>query len=228
MLKKLTIALLLAIMLLPSCAFAEDILQPYDTYFSVKATYPEFGNRPWEKNKMSDYNEQKKEISTTCEKRQEIVDKQERIKELKRKAEESLVDMEVPQIDDYKTWMSYTSVTSTGSPQYQLLNSKKATTDKNNFRKIGEYYCVALGSFYSTEIGTRFKITFDNGQSIKVILGDQKADRHTDSKHQFSSSGNILEFIMGSKDYSNQNTINNLYPSGVKKIQKYTNEENIL
>ena len=218
--------IILMIALLPSYVFA-GVLQPYDTYMSAKATYPEFGDRPWEQNKISDFNSQKKVILKNCKEKQKILEKQNKIEELKIKAEKSLKDMEVPQIDDYKTWMSYTSVTSTGSPQYQLLNSNKAYTDKNNFRKIGEYYCVALGSFYSTEIGTRFRITFDNGQSIKVILGDQKSDRHTDSKHQFSSSGNILEFIMGSKEYSNQAMINTLYPSGVKKIQKYTNEEDL-
>ena len=231
--KRNLLLILCLIMLFPTGVFAKTA-QPYDTFKEIKSLAPEFGNKPWEKEVMTDINEHSKDVKNMCEimqkkkdKEKAIIEEKLRLQKIEEKAEKSLVSMEVPQINDYKTWMSYTAVTSTGSPQYFLLNHKKAYTDKNNFRKIGDYYCVALGSFYSTQIGDRFRITFDNGQSIKVILGDQKSDRHTDSLHQYSSSGNILEFIMGSNKFENQATINSMYPSGVKKIQKYTNSENV-
>lgn len=225
--------LLVCLMLIPTSAFAKSE-KPYETFKEIKNEAPEFGKKPWEKEITVDLKKHTLEVKKDCydsqkkyEENKRKVQAEIKRKELEKKAEDSLVEMEVPEIDDYKTWMSYTSVTATGSPQYHLLNHENAYTDEENFRKIGDYYCVALGSFYSTNIGDRFRITFENGQSIKVILGDQKADRHTDSKHQYSSSGNILEFIMGSKIRSNQDTINTKYPTGVKKIEKYTNEEDV-
>ena len=62
---------------------------------------------------------------------------------------------------------------------------------------IGDYYCVALGSYYGSRIGTRYRITFSTGKTIKVILCDQKANRHTDSKHQYARRNcDVMEFYV--------------------------------
>ena len=97
-----------------------------------------------------------------------------------------------------KTYAYYTAVTAKGSPQYALLNSPECHTDeKTGIRMIGDYYCVALGSYYGSRIGTRYRITFSTGKSIKVILCDQKANRHTDSKHQYARRNcDVMEFYV--------------------------------
>jgi len=141
--------------------------------------------------------------------------------------ERSLVSMKIPAVNDYKTWMCYKAVKSKSSWQYALLNSRRAKTDKNGFRKIGGYYCVALGSYYSDRIGTRFRITFANGDKIRAVLGDQKSDKHTDKKHQYSGRGNILEFITGHEGPYNQARINRMFPAQIIKIQKYTDQKNM-
>lgn len=71
-------------------------------------------------------------------------------------------EMGLPEVSgETKTYAYYTAVTAKGSPQYALLNSDECYTDEETgIRMIGDYYCVALGSFYGSTIGTRYRITF--------------------------------------------------------------------
>ena len=105
----------------------------------------------------------------------------------------------VPQIDtDFKAFMDYTAITNKKSPQYAL--QAEAYTDDNGLRKVGDYYCVALGSYYGTEIGQCYIITLDTGVSFKAILADAKADCDTDETHRYhpmrGGAGNIVEFVV--------------------------------
>lgn len=97
-----------------------------------------------------------------------------------------------------KTWANYTAVTATGSPQYKLLHSDACYTDKETgIRMVGDCYCIALGSYYGTKIGTKYLITLSSGNSFKAILCDQKADRHTDANHQYAvNNQDIIEFYI--------------------------------
>lgn len=106
----------------------------------------------------------------------------------------------LPSIEEnsFKTYMDYRMITDTSSKQWEMQQS--AYTDENGLRKIDDYYCVALGSGISDKLGNKFKITFESGETIKVIAADQKADRHTDSTNTYMDLGNgrinIVEFIV--------------------------------
>lgn len=111
----------------------------------------------------------------------------------------TLVSMGLPSVSgSTKTYAHYNAVTAKNSPQYKLLNSKECYTDsETGIRMIDGYYCVALGSYYGSEIGTKYRITFSTGKSINVILCDQKSDRHTDSNHQYAvKNEDIMEFYV--------------------------------
>ena len=111
----------------------------------------------------------------------------------------TLLSMGLPSVSGAtKTYAIYTAVTARRSPQYKLLHSEKCTTDEETgIRMYDGCYCVALGSFYGTKIGTKYRITFSSGNSINVILCDQKANRHTDSKHQYAvNNKDIVEFYV--------------------------------
>jgi len=100
-----------------------------------------------------------------------------------------------------KTYAIYTAVTAKSSPQYALLHSDKCYTDaETGIRMVDGFYCVALGSFYGSTIGTKYKITLADGENIKelnVILCDQKADRHTNSTHQYAMRNkDVVEFYV--------------------------------
>ena len=95
---------------------------------------------------------------------------------------------------EFKCYMDYRAITSTGSPQYQL--QQEAYTDEYGLRKVDDFYCVALGSAFGSEIGARYIITLGNGNQVPVILADQKADRHTTPDNTRDYGGAVIEFVV--------------------------------
>lgn len=138
-------------------------------------------------------------------KQQIEAERQLKIAEAERKAKEEaerLRESEQGQLKDvpdvasnFKAYMDYRCITATGSPQYKLQHDGNAITNSEGFRLYNGEYMVAMGSYYSTEIGTRFRITLDSGKQFYAVLGDQKSDAHTDPLHQHRN-GNIVEFIV--------------------------------
>lgn len=102
--------------------------------------------------------------------------------------------------NSFKTYMDYRAITDTNSKQWKL--QQNAYTDASGLRKVDDYYCVALGSAFSSEIGAKFEITLQDGQTFKAILADQKSDRHTDATNKYRPLGNgkinVVEFIVDS------------------------------
>lgn len=115
-----------------------------------------------------------------------------------------MVSYAVPDGDtSFKTYMGYQAITNTNSAQYKL--QQKATTDEHGLRQVDDYYIVALGSFYTESIGDKFVVELDTGVRIKVIVGDFKADKHTDNTNRYIDiydnngnfiSHNVIEFIV--------------------------------
>lgn len=120
-----------------------------------------------------------------------------------------------------RTYMRYTAVTSQSSRQYNLLNGPNAKT-VNGFRVVGERYCIALGSGYTSKIGTKVDLVLEDGTILKCILGDAKADVHTDaSTHKFQHfDGSVAEFIMGENYRSSSGNVNDELgtSSPIKKV----------
>ena len=122
-------------------------------------------------------------------------------------------DMGVPNVQSwFKTWMDYRTITDKFSPQYDLVNNVNHNwvyTDSEGFlRAIGEtdlgipedYYVIALGSYYGTEITSKYRITTDTGNVFYGILGDQKDDRHTNNTHQYAGNNDVVEFLVDSNN----------------------------
>lgn len=102
----------------------------------------------------------------------------------------------------FKAYMDYRCITDTSSVQYSL--QQQAYTDERGFRRIGEDYCVALGTGITNGCGERFMITLDSGYSFSAVVSDIKADVHTDSTNCYAprgeNAGNIVEFIIDSSN----------------------------
>lgn len=113
-------------------------------------------------------------------------------------------EKEVPACDTwFKSYMSYKAITNTRSDQYKIQQS--AWTDENGLRRYGDDYLIAMGTYYTDKCYTRFLVEFDTGETITVMTGDIKQDRHTDGKNQYNAvydetgkfvSANVLEFIV--------------------------------
>lgn len=134
----------------------------------------------------------------------------------------------VPETSGFKSFMSYKSITSKSSPQYKLQH-EKAYTGKNGIRQVDGRYCVAIGSYFTNEIGALFDLVLENGTVIPCILADQKADKDTDSQNIITRhNGCLSEFIvdvgnlkreiarMGDVSYFNNN-----WDSPVESIRVY-------
>ena len=99
-----------------------------------------------------------------------------------------------PEKNSFKSYMSYRAVSS--SSAQGKLQAKAKTDSKTGIRKVDGRYCVALGSYYCSKIGTKIDLVMENGSIVKCILADQKANRDTDAKNQKTSDGSIAEFLV--------------------------------
>lgn len=105
------------------------------------------------------------------------------------------VDLDVPLNKPFKSYMDAKFITSEGSAQYQLKYSY--TLDNTGIYMVDGRYACALGSYYTTDIGTKFDIIMDSGEIIPCILADCKADEHTDNLGQYTlGNGSIVEFVV--------------------------------
>lgn len=96
---------------------------------------------------------------------------------------------------NFKTYYHYQMITDKTSRQWEL--QQQAYTDDQGFRRVGEDYCVALGTYYGTDIGDRYEITLENGNSFTAVLADMKQDRHTDDTNRYvPHNGNVIEFLI--------------------------------
>lgn len=90
------------------------------------------------------------------------------------------------------------------TPHYRLQQASR--TDENGLRRFNDDYIVAMGAFYTTSIGDRFKVTLDSGNVFTVILGDGKAPIDCDKTNMYAPCfnyegelcANVLEFIIDS------------------------------
>lgn len=110
-----------------------------------------------------------------------------------------MVLLSVPDGDtSFKAYMDWETITNTRSEQYAM--QQQAYTDSAGLRryKTGEYM-IALGSYYG-EVGDRFVITLDSGKTFHAVMGDLKADRHTDASNRYTpmedGMRNVVEFIV--------------------------------
>lgn len=99
--------------------------------------------------------------------------------------------------NSFKSYMSYKAITNKSSLQYKL--QQKAYTGEYGIRMVEGRYCIALGSYYSENIGTKIDLIMANGSILPCILGDQKADQHTDAQNIRARDGSVVEFIIDKK-----------------------------
>lgn len=124
----------------------------------------------------------------------------------------------------FKTYMDYRAITNKRSWQWGLQT--RAYTNNEGFRMIDDKYLVALGTYYSNGYGEEFIITLNNGKQLNVMVGDIKANRHTDSTNRYIvRNGNIVEFIVDTNMLNNMSRrMGNVSYSGlhggITKIEK--------
>lgn len=108
----------------------------------------------------------------------------------------SSVSFVIPKNNGFKSYMSYKTITDKSSLQYKLQNNY-AYTGNYGIRQVNERYCVAVGTAFNTQVGTYFDLILKNGHVIKCIVGDIKADAHTEINNIVTEhNGCVSEFIV--------------------------------
>lgn len=97
-------------------------------------------------------------------------------------------------LNGIKSFMSYKTITSESSPQYKL--QQIAYTGNYGIRQVNGRYCIAVGSYFTTDVGIYIDLILENGEIIPCILGDCKDDKHTDTQHIITYDGSLAEFIV--------------------------------
>lgn len=96
----------------------------------------------------------------------------------------------------FKSYTNYRLLSKSSSQWNKIQCHKDAYTDENGLRKVGDYYCVAMGSYYSSRLGDTFEITTEGG-TFRVVLCDFKANQHTDSTNRYTThNGCVIEFYV--------------------------------
>jgi len=112
----------------------------------------------------------------------------------------NMISRNVPENNSKKTYMDYRKITDTSSEQYKLQQNKDCYTTDTGFRKVNEYYCIAVGTHYSNNIGDKLIIHMENGESFKAIVADIKDDKHTDeTNRQHRKDGSVIEFVVDTR-----------------------------
>lgn len=148
--------------------------------------------------------------------------------------------MKLPKVSGAcKTYAYYTAVTDKTSAAYAVLNSgtykgityETYTDEETGIRMVDGCYCAALGTYYGTEKGTKYRITLKSGETFKIILCDTKSNRHTDKKHQYAKKNkDIVEFYVDKDkipDEVNGNyNVLEQFNGPIASIEKITQVEN--
>lgn len=113
------------------------------------------------------------------------------------------VEMDVPSNNSFKSYMDCSCITDETSEQYQLKFDYLSSA--SGIMLIEDRYVIALGSYYTTTIGTKVDLVMCNGAVVPCIVGDVKADCHTDTQNQqHSVDGSVVEFIVATDNLSDQ------------------------
>lgn len=113
--------------------------------------------------------------------------------------QEEYEEYDVP-YNSFKSYMPYKigdkSIFYKSSKQYKLQEFAYST--EAGLRKVDGHYCVAIGTGYKDiKIGDYAEAVLENKTVIPIIIGDIKADAHTDSTNKITKHDNsAIEFIV--------------------------------
>lgn len=114
---------------------------------------------------------------------------------------DNYVDYEAPNIEyNSKTYMRFQKFGyNEGNRQSALSRGSYAYTGDYDCRMVDGRYLIALGTYYTDTIGQYVDILLEDGTVIPCMLGDVKADTHTDENHQYQKwDKSVMEFIVDS------------------------------
>lgn len=96
---------------------------------------------------------------------------------------------------DFKSFMPYNAITDRTSRQWAL--QQVATTNEDGVRCIDGLPMIAIGTGWGPWVGDKVLVVCENGNSFLAIVGDIKANAHTDAENKTTTAnGCRCEFIV--------------------------------
>lgn len=136
------------------------------------------------------------------------------------------MDIAMPNNTGFKSYMSYKTLSKESSPQYKL--QEMCSTDENGIRNYYGRYAIAIGSGANCKVGDYVDLILANGEVIRCVVGDFKANIHTDETNLIGNNGCCSEFIVDTSELNSQAKIrgdmsycNEVWNSPVVYIRKY-------
>ena len=96
--------------------------------------------------------------------------------------------------NNFKSYMDYKTLSKTESPQYRLQRICKTNSD--GLRTCAGRYVIAVGNGVGGQVGDCVDLILANGETIPCVIGDYKANKHTDVTNLIGSNGCCSEFIV--------------------------------
>lgn len=78
---------------------------------------------------------------------------------------------------------------------------EKCKTAKNGIRVYKGRYVAAVGTYYTSKVGTKIDLVMKNKKVVKCIVGDIKANQDTDCSHRQTADGSVVEFLLIQRSY---------------------------
>ena len=106
-----------------------------------------------------------------------------------------------PSSNSFKSCLPATAITDSSKLPHGRLKKKYRLDYKTGVYMVEDRYCVALGSYYTTKIGTKIDLVLSHkGRKhvLKCILADQKDDDDTINNHRVHRDGSVAEFVVNS------------------------------
>ena len=91
-----------------------------------------------------------------------------------------------------KSYMDYGCIKTWKQHDLQQI----AYTGQYGIRQVNGRYCIAVGSAFTTEIGTYIDLVLENGEIIPCILAECKDDGDTDINNIITHDGSLAEFVV--------------------------------
>lgn len=114
------------------------------------------------------------------------------------------VELDAPSNNSFKSYMDCSAITDINSAQYQF-KYEYLSSASGIMVVDGDCYVIALGSYYTTTIGTRVDLVMCNGAVVRCVVGDIKDDKHTNSTNQQHLVDNsVVEFIVCTDNLSDK------------------------
>nr|DAP31911.1 MAG TPA: hypothetical protein [Caudoviricetes sp.] len=103
--------------------------------------------------------------------------------------------LDVPPNNSFKSYMDGDTIKSRNTDQYKLKD-KYVLDEKTGIWTVDRRYCIAIGSYYTKQIGTYIDVVMENGITLHCILGECKRNRDTDNTNRQNPNGSVVEFIV--------------------------------